>query len=56
MKEAEDNVVIWVARNEGFSDVDKLVFDNLGKMLGALTCNIGTLRVTASFLRLVSAY
>ncbi|KAL8833124.1 MAG: hypothetical protein Q9170_004482 [Blastenia crenularia] len=33
MKEAEDNVVIWVARNEGFSDVDKLTFDKLGELL-----------------------
>lgn len=23
MREAEDNVVIWIARNEGFADVDK---------------------------------
>ena len=47
MKEAEDNVVIWITRNEGFSDVDKLVFDKLGKMLGSLSCNNGTSRVTA---------
>ena len=50
MKEAEDNVVIWIARNEGFSDVDKLVFDKLGKMLASLSCNSGTSRVTALFL------
>ncbi|KAF2127532.1 hypothetical protein P153DRAFT_295156 [Dothidotthia symphoricarpi CBS 119687] len=37
MKEAEDNVVIWVARNEGFSDVDKPVFDRLGKLLASLS-------------------
>ena len=49
MKEAEDNVVIWIARNEGFSDVDKLVFDNLGKMLGSLSCNSGTSCVTALY-------
>ena len=47
MKEAEDNVVIWIARNEGFSDVDKLVFDKLGKILASLICNCGTSRVTA---------
>ncbi|MCJ1438446.1 hypothetical protein MMC27_007835 [Xylographa pallens] len=33
MKEAEDNVIIWIARNEGFSDVDKPAFDRLGKIL-----------------------
>ena len=42
MKEAEDNVVIWITRNEGFSDADKLVFDKLGKVLGSLSCNNGT--------------
>ncbi len=51
MKEAEDNVVIWIARNEGFSDVDKLVFDKLGKVLGSLSCNSGTSGVTALSLR-----
>jgi hypothetical protein len=50
MKEAEDNVVIWIARNEGFSDVDKPAFDKLGKVLGSLSCNSGTSRVTALFL------
>ena len=50
MKEAENNVVIWIARNEGFSDVDKHAFDKVGKMLGSLCCNNGTSRVTASFL------
>ncbi|KAF2681846.1 hypothetical protein K458DRAFT_371081 [Lentithecium fluviatile CBS 122367] len=39
MKEAEDNVVIWIARNEGFSDVDKPAFDRLAKLLGSLSCN-----------------
>ena len=41
MKEAEDSVTIWIARNEGFSDLDKLVFDRFGKMLGSLSCNSG---------------
>ena len=50
MKEAEDNVVVWIARNEGFSDMDKLTFDNLGTVLGSLSCNSGTSRVTALFL------
>ncbi|ORX98686.1 hypothetical protein BCR34DRAFT_593143 [Clohesyomyces aquaticus] len=38
MKEAEGNVVIWVARNEGFSEADKPVFEKLGMMLGLLAC------------------
>ena len=50
MKEAEDNVVIWITRNQGFSDVDKLVFDKLGKVLGSLSCKSGASRVTALFL------
>ena len=37
MKEVEDSVVIWIARNQGFSDADKIVFDKLGKMLGVLS-------------------
>lgn len=50
IKEAEDNVVIWISGNEAFSDVDKLAFDELGKMLGSLVCNSGTSCVTALFL------
>ena len=50
MKEAENNVDIWITRNEGFSDKDKLVFDKLGKMLGAVSCNSGTSQVTTLFL------
>ncbi|KAJ4286493.1 hypothetical protein N0V90_013193 [Kalmusia sp. IMI 367209] len=38
MKEAEENVVIWVARNDGFSEADKPVFEKLGMMLGSLAC------------------
>ena len=49
MKEAEDNVIIWISRNEGFSDVDKLAFDRLGMVLGSLSCNSGTSGVTAWF-------
>ena len=52
MKEAENNVVIWIARNEGFSDVDKPVFDKLGKVLGSLSCNSSTCHVTALFLHI----
>ena len=47
MKEAEDNAVIWIARNEGFSDAEKPTFDRLEKLLGSLSCNDGTSRVTA---------
>jgi hypothetical protein len=50
MKETEDNVVIWIARNKGFSDVDKTAFDKLGKVLGSLSCNSGASRMTALFL------
>lgn len=42
MKEAEDNVVIWISRNEGFSDGDKPKFDKLGGLLGSLSSNDGT--------------
>ncbi|KAF2443258.1 hypothetical protein P171DRAFT_487209 [Karstenula rhodostoma CBS 690.94] len=38
LKEAEDNFVIWVARNEGFLEVDKPVFAKLELMLGSLAC------------------
>ncbi|KAL9614184.1 MAG: hypothetical protein Q9167_001336 [Letrouitia subvulpina] len=37
MKETEDSIVVWISRNEGFSDVDKLAFNKLGKMLGSLS-------------------
>ena len=47
MKEAEDNVIIWISRNDGFSDLDKLAFDRFGKMLSSLSCNSGTSLVTA---------
>ena len=50
MKEAEDNVILWISRNEGFSDLDKLAFDRFGKMLSSLSCNSGTSHVTAWFL------
>lgn len=50
MEEAEDNVVIWISRNEGFTDVDKPAFDKLGKVLGSLSCNNSTSCVTALFL------
>ena len=49
MKEAENNVVIWIARNEGFSDADKLTFDKMAKMLSSLSCNCSTSSITACF-------
>jgi hypothetical protein len=42
MKEAEDHVLIWIARNEGFSEEDEPAFDRLGKMLSSLSSNSGT--------------
>lgn len=42
MKEAKKNVVIWVARNQGFLEADKPVFKKLGIMLGLLACSRGT--------------
>ena len=50
MKEAEDSVVIWIARNEGFSNLDRPVFDELGRVLGLLSCDDGRPLVTALFL------
>lgn len=50
MKEAENNVVIWIARNEGFSGVDKPTFDRLEKLLGSLSGINGTPRVPTLFL------
>ena len=46
LKEAEDSVTIWTARNEGFSDADKLMFVKFGKMLDSLSCNNGTVLFT----------
>jgi hypothetical protein len=42
MKEAEESVVIWVARNEGFSEADKPVFEKLAMLFGLLACGRGT--------------
>jgi hypothetical protein len=50
MKEAEENVVVWIARNEGFLDVDEPVFNKLANLLGSLSCNNGMSRVIALFL------
>lgn len=33
MKENEDSVTLWIARNEGFSKVEEPVFDRLGELL-----------------------
>ena len=56
MREAEENIVIWITRNEGFSNVDKLVFDRLGKMLGSLSFDSSTSRGTALFLHTKSYF
>jgi hypothetical protein len=41
MKEAEDSVVIWLARNNGFLDEDKRVFDIFAELLSSLSCDKG---------------
>jgi hypothetical protein len=43
MKEGEDDVVIWLARNDGFSDEDQHVFDRLAELLDSSSCNGGEL-------------
>ena len=53
MEEAEDNVDIWISRNEGFSDADKRVFDQLEKALGLLSCNSGRSCVIALYMHTV---
>jgi hypothetical protein len=50
MREAEDNVVIWIARNEGFPDVDKPTFDRIGDLLRSLSGGNGTSRAVALLL------
>lgn len=42
MKEAEDNVTVWIARNEGFPDEDKPLFNKLSALLSRLSCSKGT--------------
>lgn len=42
IKEAEDSVVLWIARNEGFSVADQPVFEKLGIALSSLCRNSGT--------------
>ncbi|KAI4933930.1 uncharacterized protein J4E92_003600 [Alternaria infectoria] len=39
MKEAENDVVIWLARNDGFSNGDRPVFEKLGEILSSLSYN-----------------
>jgi hypothetical protein len=41
MKEAEDNVTIWIARNEGFPDQENLLFNKLSELLSRLSCSKG---------------
>jgi hypothetical protein len=41
MKETEDCVTIWIARNEGFPEKDKAVFDKLSLLLSKLSCKQG---------------
>ncbi|KAE8422878.1 hypothetical protein BDV36DRAFT_244721 [Aspergillus pseudocaelatus] len=37
MREGEDEVTVWVSRNEGFREVDYAVFRRLGGLLGGLS-------------------
>lgn len=37
MKEDEDEVTLWVARNEGFQQEDTLVFEKLSNFLSQLS-------------------
>ncbi|KAI4657951.1 uncharacterized protein J4E78_006341 [Alternaria triticimaculans] len=39
MKEAENDVVIWLARNDGFSNGDRPAFEKLGAILSSLSYN-----------------
>lgn len=41
MKEAEDNVTVWIARNEGFPDQEKSLFSRLSALLSSLSCSKG---------------
>jgi hypothetical protein len=42
IEEAEGNVVVWIARNNGFEGEDHVVFEKLGKLLSLLADNDGT--------------
>lgn len=42
MKEAEGNVTVWIARNEGFLDQEKPLFSKLSALLSSLSCSKGT--------------
>ena len=42
MKEAEDNVTVWIARNEGFPDQEKPLFSKMSALLSSLSCIKGT--------------
>lgn len=50
MKEVEDKIVIWISRNQGFSDVDKRAFDDLERLLGSLSRKNGVSLLSARFL------
>lgn len=48
MKEAEDNVTVWIARNEGFPDQEKPLFSRLSALLSSLSCSEGTCSLSRS--------
>ena len=42
MKEAENSVTLWVARNEGFLEQEKEVYQTVGGLLGQISSDEGT--------------
>lgn len=48
MKEAEDNVTVWIARNEGFPDQEKPLFSKLSVLLSSMSCSKGTFSLSRS--------
>lgn len=51
MEEAENDVVVWLARNDGFSNGDRPVFEKLGEILSSLSYKGGKFRDTATCAR-----
>lgn len=50
MRECEDNVSIWITRNEGFDAGDKYTFDILGDLLASLSFETGMAQRTQDHL------
>ncbi|KAB8256301.1 hypothetical protein BDV32DRAFT_129198, partial [Aspergillus pseudonomiae] len=48
MREGEDEVTVWISRNEGFREVDHAAFARVGGLLGGLgSVDPGECRVLA---------